>query len=204
MPVFIVIAAILKLTGEGEVFYLQERVGKNLQTIRVLKFATMLKNSPALGSKTITLKNDPRVLPFGRFLRSTKINELPQLINILKGGMSFVGPRPLTLENWNYYTPDQQKVICRNIPGLTGVGSIYFRNEEKYLDGKHDPSYIYKHEIAPIKAQCELWFSENKSFKLYFLILFLTAYSVCFKNSVWPKRCITKLAGLKISDLKFI
>ena len=200
LPMFITIICILKFTGEGEVFYMQERVGKHLAVIKIFKFATMLKNSPRLGSKTITLKDDPRILPVGRFLRVTKINELPQLINILKGDMSFVGPRPLTLENWNYYTQEQKKIISRNSPGLTGVGSIYFRNEEKYLDVDNDPVYVYRNTIAPIKAQCEVWFEENKSLKLYFIILFLTGFSVVFKDSTWPQWFIANLAGIKMSD----
>ena len=200
MPLLVIVIIILKFTGEGEVFYVQERIGKHCHKIQILKFATMLKNSPELGSKTITVKDDPRILPFGRFLRSSKMNELPQLLNILKGDMSFVGPRPLTEENWNYYSPEQQRLISSNTPGLTGVGSIYFRNEELYFGDDNDPVYIYKNKIAPIKAQCELWFVENKSLKLYLVIIFVTAFSVIFKNSNWPQRCIENLAGIKMGD----
>ena len=88
------VAIVLRLTGEGEVFFLQERVGKDGKPFKLYKFATMLKNSPNMGTGTVTLKHDPRVLPVGRFLRKTKINELPQLLNILIGDMSVVGPRP--------------------------------------------------------------------------------------------------------------
>ena len=98
----------------------------------------MVKNSPNIGSGTITLKDDPRVLPFGKFLRKTKINELPQLINVLKGDMSFIGPRPLTNETFNYYQSSvQEKISKRKVrPGLSGIGSIFFRNEEKFIDRK--------------------------------------------------------------------
>ena len=94
-PIFIIIICILSVTGEGEIFYLQERVGKFSQPFKIWKFATMVKNSPNIGNGDVTMRNDPRVLPFGRFLRITKINEIPQLINIFKGDMSFTGPRPL-------------------------------------------------------------------------------------------------------------
>ena len=96
LPLLCPLAILLRMTGEGKVFYRQERMGFGLKPFFILKFATMLENSPSLGSGDITLKNDPRVLPVGRVLRKTKINELPQLWNVLIGEMSLVGPRPLT------------------------------------------------------------------------------------------------------------
>ena len=133
LPVGLVIAAVLCLTGEGEVFYRQERVGRDGKSFGLLKFATMLKRSPSIGTGTITLKNDPRVLPFGRFLRKTKLNEVPQVLNVLKGDMSLVGPRPLTPQTFAFYSPEVQREIVRVRPGLTGVGSIVFRDEESIL-----------------------------------------------------------------------
>ncbi len=106
-PLMIPIAIGLVLTGEHEIFYFQSRVGRGGQMFKLFKFATMLKNSPNIGTGTITLKNDPRILPMGKFLRNTKINELPQLLNILRGDMSFVGPRPLLMEYLDRYTPEQ-------------------------------------------------------------------------------------------------
>ena len=97
-PLFIILILILRFSGEGEIFFLQERIGKDNKPFMLFKFATMLKNSPHIGTGTITVKNDPRVLPIGKFLRKSKINELPQLINIFKGDMSSIGPRPLTLK----------------------------------------------------------------------------------------------------------
>jgi len=93
-PLFIVVMIILRFTGEGEVFFRQNRVGKDGTKFKVIKFATMLKASPTIGTGTVTLKNDPRILPFGKILRRAKINQLPQLINVLKGEMSIIGPRP--------------------------------------------------------------------------------------------------------------
>ena len=95
-PLLVPIFIILKFSGEGEVFFLQERIGKGGDVFKLFKFATMLKDSPNIGTGTVTMKGDPRVLPVGKFLRKTKINELPQLLNIFFGDMSVIGPRPLT------------------------------------------------------------------------------------------------------------
>ena len=105
---------ILKLTGEGEIFYFQERVGLNNKTIKIFKFATMLKNSEQMGTGIYTAKNDPRILPFGNFLRKTKINELPQIINVLKNEMSFIGPRPPIISEVKQYELKHLKRIWNN------------------------------------------------------------------------------------------
>ena len=115
IPLSIPIILILKLTGEGEIFFQQERIGKEGHKFRLLKFATMLKNSPNIGTGTVTIQGDPRVLPVGKFLRKTKINELPQLINIFVGNMSVIGPRPLTVENFKSYTTKTQNIVNKVI-----------------------------------------------------------------------------------------
>jgi len=170
---------LLRLTGEGEVFYGQERVGRQGRKFKLLKFVTMLKNSPSIGTRTITTKNDPRVLPLGRFLRKTKINELPQLINVLKGDMSIVGPRPLTTETFSFYSDEVQKVVIQNQPGLTGIGSIVFRDEEAILNvsGKsaHD---VMRQEIAPYKGALETWYDRKKSMPVDLGIILLTALAI--------------------------
>ena len=134
LPVFIPIISILKFTGEGEVFYLQERVGFQNKPIKIFKFATMLKDSENMGSGIYTAKNDARILPLGNFLRKTKINELPQILNILLGDISLVGPRPLIKRTFNLYEPSSRDIISSIKPGLTGVGSIIFRNEEELFN----------------------------------------------------------------------
>ena len=142
-PLFVPIMLILRLTGEGEVFYLQERVGKGGRTFHLFKFATMLKNSPSIGTGTITIIDDPRILPFGKFLRKTKINELPQLLNVLYGDMSLIGPRPLTEETFSAYPPESKIQIQLVRPGLSGIGSIIFRNEEELLSNSKDAKGLY-------------------------------------------------------------
>ncbi len=181
-PLLIPVMIILRLTGEGEVFYLQERIGKGKKAFYVLKFATMLKESPNLSGGCVTKKHDPRVLPFGSYLRKTKVNELPQLFNIFLGRMSIVGPRPLTPGQFENYSEEQQAKIATMTPGLTGIGSLIFRNEEEILEKSGMDYRIFHSEvIAPYKGDLECWYSKNRSLGLYFKIITLTALAV-----VWP------------------
>ena len=114
LPLFLVVIIILRFTGEKEIFFLQERVGMNRKIFNLYKFATMLKNSPNIGTGTLTIKDDARVLPVGVFLRKSKINELPQLLNIFFGDMSFIGPRPLTQQTFNQYSENEiGRASCR-------------------------------------------------------------------------------------------
>ena len=179
-PFLIFIAALLKFTGEGEILYFQKRVGKNNLPFNLIKFVTMKKNSPAIGTRSLTVKNDPRILPFGHFLRKTKINELPQLLNILTGEMSLIGPRPLTEEAFQRYPKDAQLKILHMKPGLSGLGSIYFRNEEELLDSSVNAIHYYVEVIAPAKADLEVWFSQNNTVKNYFKLIIATVIVILF------------------------
>ncbi len=176
----------LRVTGEGEIFFSQDRLGINGNYFKLLKFATMKKNSPNIGTGTVTIKNDPRILPFGRFLRITKINELPQLFNVIRGDMSLVGPRPLTNEAFSLYDDNVKTMLGKVRPGLSGVGSIIFRNEESILDSD-DSLDFFKEVIMPYKGKLEVWFIQNRNISIYFLTIFLTLYVVFFSNSriVW-------------------
>ncbi len=175
----LLIMLILRLTGEGEVWFLQERVGLNGRRFKVYKFATMRKDSETTGTKDITLRNDPRVLPIGRLLRKGKINELPQLINIFLGDMSVVGWRPLMPKSFLYYPPHVQEQIVRMKPGLTGVGSIIFRDEESITARLNKPpELVYREDIAPYKGELELWYQQHQSLWLDVKIIFLTAWAV--------------------------
>ena len=182
-PLLLPSIILLRLTGEGEVFFKQERIGRAGKKFNVLKFATMLKNSPAIGTGTITIKNDPRVLPVGKFLRKTKINELPQLFNIILGEMSLIGPRPLTIETFTAYTEETQNLIKQVRPGLSGVGSIVFRNEEAFLQEAEDSKQFYIRYIAPFKGELESWYISRQSVFLYFCMIFLTVYVVLNPSS---------------------
>ena len=180
LPVFIPIIIILKFTAEGEVFYFQERIGINNSRFQIWKFATMLKNSMDMGSGSITLQNDFRVTKTGVFLRKTKINELPQIINILKGDISLVGPRPLVTKTFSAYNEKVQSNIYNVKPGLTGIGSIIFRDEESIISAvtDEDPHDFYKRVIAPYKGELEMWYQEHRSLYLDFQLIFMTAFVI--------------------------
>ncbi len=186
-PFLVPVALILRFTGEGEIFFRQSRVGRDGRMFHLLKFATMLKNSPNMGTGTVTLKDDPRVLPFGRFLRKTKLNELPQLLNIFLGDMSIIGPRPQTSRCFNAFPERSQAAIVTVPPGLSGVGSIVFRREEEMMHAAKDPDRFYDHVIAPYKGLLEEWYVRRRSVGLYLHLIVLTAWVVLFPRSsiVW-------------------
>lgn len=193
-PLLIPVIIILKLSGEHYIFYSQERIGKNARPFGLLKFATMLKDSPNMGTGEITTRNDPRVLPFGAFLRKTKINELPQLFNILLGDMSIIGPRPVTAKHFSYYAPDVQEQIGRMLPGLSGIGSVIFRDEETIMaKSGMDYTECYRIRIAPYKGELELWYLNHKNLWVDFLIIFVTAWVVVFPSSLLPYKLFRDL-----------
>lgn len=185
LPFLLPIAIILRFTAEGEIFYLQDRMGFKNHKFKIFKFATMLKDSLNLGTGSITLTDDFRVTRIGKYLRSTKINELPQLYNILKGDISIVGPRPVLEQDWLLY-PDNIRVKIYDIkPGLTGIGSIVFRDEESIVSSvkDEDPHIYYKRVIAPFKGELEIWYQEHRSFFLDLKLIFMTAWVIFFPNS---------------------
>ncbi|MEO8768507.1 MAG: sugar transferase [Ferruginibacter sp.] len=186
-PILIPSIIILLFTGEHEVFYLQKRIGYKNKLFQIWKFATMQKNSPNIGTGEITLRNDPRVTKFGKFLRMSKINELPQIINVLKGDMSIVGPRPLMEVSFNLYAPGVKKIIYDMKPGITGIGSLIFRDEEKLVSDAADPRAMYA-SIYPYKAALELWYQQHASIYTDCMIIFLTAWSILVpKNKLTQK-----------------
>ena len=181
LPFFVPIVVILLLTGEHKVFYSQTRVGYKNQNFKILKFATMLSNSANMGSGSLTLKNDPRVLPFGSFLRKTKINELPQILNIIIGNLSIVGPRPQMQVDFEKYSIEVQNKIYNVRPGLTGIGSIIFRDEESLISvasENENPHDFYKRVIAPYKGELEMWYQEKRTLFLDFQLIFMTAWVI--------------------------
>ena len=182
LPLLFPIAFVLRITGEGEVFFQQSRIGKNGRPFNLIKFATMLKNSPNIGTGTITLREDPRILPVGRLLRSTKLNELPQLFNVLRGEMSLIGPRPQTYRCFKAFPLRSQKEIIKVRPGLSGIGSIFFRDEDKIMQKSEDPTWFYDQVIMRFKGLLECWYVENQSLRLYFRLIFLTVLVVLFRS----------------------
>lgn len=177
-PLLLITMLILKCTGEHEVFYLQRRMGKGGKPFGIIKFATMLKNSMNMGAGGVTVRNDPRILPVGRILRKTKINELPQLFNIFIGQMSIVGWRPLVVDSYEKYSDEVKSYLSTVSPGLSGVGSIIFRDEEKYYQDLPNPKEFYDNIILPYKGQVEIWYVQHKNIVLYFKVIILTIVSV--------------------------
>jgi lipopolysaccharide/colanic/teichoic acid biosynthesis glycosyltransferase len=181
-PLLLVIIAILKVTGEREAFYLQERVGYLGKIIKVTKFATMLKNSPDIGTGDITTRNDPRVLPVGKLLRKTKLNEVPQFWDVFVGKLSLVGWRPLMPKGFADYPTHVQTEIVKVKPGLTGIGSLAFRDEEAVLaraqaDGR-DLRTCYREDIMPFKGALEVWYVAHRGLWTDLKILVGTAVAV--------------------------
>jgi lipopolysaccharide/colanic/teichoic acid biosynthesis glycosyltransferase len=183
----VIIIFVLKITGQGEVFFLQERIGKNSVPFKLYKFATMLKDSPNIETGTVTVKNDPRVLPVGSILRKTKINELPQLLNIFIGNMSVIGPRPQASKCFEAFPNDAKEIIVQVKPGLSGIGSIIFRGEENILEGNSDTLDFYDNVIAPYKGNLEIWYVKKQSLIVYFSLILVTIWIVLNPKSdlIW-------------------
>lgn len=154
----------------------------------------MLKDSPNIGTGIITVRNDPRVTPMGGFLRKTKINELPQVVNVLIGDMSLVGPRPLVKRTFDAYSEDVKNKIYLSKPGITGIGSIIFRDEEQLISSaKTDPHEFYNNVIAPYKGELELWYLRKKNLWVDIVIMFLTVWVIIFPESKLPYKIFKDL-----------
>ena len=181
-PILLVVIAILKVTGEREAFYFQERVGFLGKIIYVTKFVTMVKNAPNMGTQDITLKNDPRVLPIGKFLRKSKLNEVPQLWDVFVGTISLVGWRPLMPKGFADYPKWVQEKIVSVKPGLTGIGSLVFRDEEAIIaraqEEGRDLRQCYREDIMPFKGELESWYVDHASLWTDLKIVLATAIAV--------------------------
>jgi lipopolysaccharide/colanic/teichoic acid biosynthesis glycosyltransferase len=174
-PLLLVVAILLRCTGEGCVFYRQERVGRGGCAFLLYKFVTMRKECGHTTADLLTAENDPRILPLGRILRSTKINELPQLFNVLRGDMSLIGPRPQVRPHFDMYPEQVRRELVKIRPGLSGIGSIIFHDESSLVSrcGK-DYNQCYMEDIAPYKGKLELWYVQHQSALLDLLLLFST------------------------------
>ena len=185
LPFMTPLLILLRVTGDGEVFYYQKRKGRYGKDFLLIKLATMKKDSVNNGMGSITVRDDPRIKFMGYTLRRWKVNELPQLVNILLGDLSVVGPRPLIAgtTGYNAYSDDLKSTIFSNRPGLTGIGSIVFRDEEAILSSVDNPHDFYVRKLAPCKAHLELWYFENKSLKVDIGIIICTAVSIILPKS---------------------
>jgi len=194
LPLLVPVAIVLRCTGEGYIFYRQQRVGKGGRSFGLYKFVTMAAGSEKMPGGLLTKKDDPRVLPFGRILRATKINEIPQLLNVLRGDMSLIGPRPQAREHFEVFPEHVKREIVKVRPGLSGIGSIVFRDEEAILARcAADQQHFYAHEIAPYKGELELWYVQHQSVPLDLLLILLTIQAVLFPKRFNPLKAFRDL-----------
>ncbi len=171
MPILIVVALLIKTSSKGPIFYMQTRAGRFEKPFKLLKFRTMKPNSD--GVKITVGEKDPRITKIGTYLRKYKLDELPQLINVIKGDMSLVGPRPEVFDYVNTYTEEQKKVLHIR-PGITDRASIVFSNENALLAEQANPIEYYKKVIIPEKIKLNQSFIHQPTLRHYFSILFLT------------------------------
>jgi lipopolysaccharide/colanic/teichoic acid biosynthesis glycosyltransferase len=174
LPFFILIAIFVKLTSSGPVLYKQSRIGLNGSEFHVLKFRSMRLNSDLLGLITVGGR-DPRVTSIGYYLRKYKLDELPQLINVLIGDMSLVGPRPEVKKYVDLYTIDQRKVLSIR-PGITDWASIYYRDENIILGQSLDPEKDYIDKVMQDKLKYNLIYIQKYGVIEYFKIIFSTIW----------------------------
>lgn len=175
-PIFLIVAIWIKLDSPGSVFFRQTRIGQFGREFSIYKFRTMVANAESLG-KQITVANDRRITRSGQFLRKFKLDELPQLFNVLRGDMSLVGPRPEVPRYVELYTPEQRQVL-KVRPGITDVASIEFRNENDLLANALNFEEAYIQEIMPKKLELNLQYIERASLGFDFLIILQTLWQV--------------------------
>ena len=186
-PLLLISIFLIFTSGETSPLYISYRIGKDGELFRMFKLRTMSRTRPS--KSPLTAYNDNRINFFGRFLRFSKIDELPQFFNILNGDLSFVGPRPMLPEVYIFYSDKTRKKLNKIRPGVTGIGSIVFRNESdlfKKVKGSHES--FYKDNIAPAKAELEVWYTKNRSFVIDFKILVFTMVALFYGQVKLLKR----------------
>lgn len=193
LPIFFFVICWNFSTSEHEIFFRQVRIGKDGKEFNILKFATMLKGSEKMGSRGFVDENDFRLLPLGSFFRTFKINELPQLLNVIKGEMSLVGFRPLTRETYNKVISMSESVAYSVKPGITSLASIVLRNEEKLISLTRNKEKFYNEMILPLKAFLDNWWAKNNSLWNYLIILFITPLALLLPLGFLPLRLLTNL-----------
>jgi len=177
LPIIILVAVAIRLDSSGPVFYKSKRMGKNGKAFSFYKFRTMVVNADKIGGPS-TSADDARITKVGKFLRKYKLDEIPQFINILKGNMSFVGPRPEVVSEFELYDPKVKEAILSVKPGLTDLASIAGLHEEEILAGAEDPHQAYREKIQPQKIKLQLEYIQKQSFWLDIKILLKTFLNV--------------------------
>lgn len=185
-PLFVVTAIMIKVDSQGPVFFRQGRVGKNFRRFMIYKFRTMVVDAEKKGLR-ITSGGDNRITKVGRILRKFKIDELPQLLNVLKGDMSLVGPRPEVIKYVEWYKDDYKRILSIR-PGITDISSITFRNEESILQGVDDPEHYYVHVLLSEKMRLAQEYIQHASFSYDVKLIFKTLYKVIFPSTYSQKQ----------------
>ncbi len=193
-PLFIVIMILIKIFSPGPIFYHQQRIGRNGILFRLYKFRSMVVNADRIGT-SVTTEKDPRITPIGRFLRKTKIDELPQLWNVLKGDMSLVGPRPDVPEIVQKYTPEMKRIFQIR-PGITSVATLHLRDEEAILARVQDPERFYENVLVPLKVKLAMEHVDRNSFAFDLKILFQTIWMLTL-GRWWPIKEHPAIAKLR-------
>ena len=200
-PLLLIVALAIAATSEDSFFYIQNRVGKNGKIFRMIKFRTMRIDSDKTGL-FITAKNDPQITVIGKILRRTKLDELPELWNVLVGDMSLVGPRPEVPKYVKYYKPEWERVLSVR-PGITDLATLPFRDEESVLLGAQDIERAYIDIVVPIKMKLALEYVDRRSFWLDFKILFLTVWGITLgRFFAKPSEELANIAATQIKRLK--
>jgi len=184
-PLFIIIAIIIKCSSRGSVLYRSQRIGKNGQPFTMYKFRSMVENADKLGRPNVS-DNDSRVTRVGRFLRNTKLDEFPQMLNILKGDMSFIGPRPEVVELWDLYSPEERQPYELR-PGLSDWASIAHYNQHILFTKAIDADELYREVLRPLKSKLQLLYMNNHSIFIDAKIIVWTLLKVVFKTKALPK-----------------
>jgi lipopolysaccharide/colanic/teichoic acid biosynthesis glycosyltransferase len=161
-PLFLLVAVLIKIDSHGPIFFRQERIGKRFRPFLIYKFRTMVENAEQIGSK-ITYRNDPRITRIGQFLRKTKIDELPQIINVFKGEMSLVGPRPEVRQYVEIYRQDYETILTVR-PGITDLASLKYPDEEALLGHCNNPQEEYLRHVLPDKINLNKESIKHSSF----------------------------------------
>src|ERR1700685_103382 len=193
-PILMILALIIKLGSAGPVFYRGGRIGRHGVAFRIFKFRTMVVDAEKLGGSA-TAEDDPRITPIGRFIRRHKLDEFPQVLNVLLGDMSFVGPRPEVKKYVDMYS-EEEKAILDLRPGITDWASIWNSNEAAVLEGSSDPEKTYEELIRPTKLQLQLFYARNHSVFGDIKILFHTACKLMFED--WTPRELQPYGKVKL------
>lgn len=193
-PILVIVSFGLLCTGENRVFFRQRRVGKGGGEFDLLKFTTMYDSVANRADGGMAVDSDPEVFPLGRLLRRTKLNELPQLWNVLRGDMSLVGPRPLTWKTLDKYDADLRTIILKQRPGLTGAASLVFRDEEEILARAGSRrAEVFNTELLPRKQRIEAWYAARANLRLDLELAFATAVAVLSSSNAVAQRMFPEL-----------